>query len=118
VSSRYPENGAWAVEPSDLVIGQRVKLDEDRWWWTVRAVSEHFAVVTRQARFKAAGTQCYSVLDWRNGVRGAVNLVFGWYGDLDEAGCAQMLRGFEADDLHVSQRNWCPLRVAKVERPA
>jgi hypothetical protein len=97
------------------VAGQRLKLDTDRRWWTVRAVSPHFTAVTRQADFRKSGTLFYSVLDWRNGVRGPCNLVFGWYGDLDEPGCAQMLAGFEADDLHVSQRNWAPIDVARVE---
>jgi hypothetical protein len=111
-------NGAWAVEPADVVVGQRLKLDDDRWWWTVRAVTENFAVVTRPERFKKAGTVCYSVLDWRNGVRGAINLVFGWYRDLDESGCAEMAKALEAGDLEVSQRNWVPLKVSQVEVPA
>lgn len=115
MSSRYPANGEWAHEPVGLVVGQRVKMDTERWWWTVRSVSEHYAVVARQERFRMKGTECYSVLDWRNGVRGGVNMVFGWPADVGESACSEMLAMFESGDLEVSQRNWAPIKNLRVE---
>lgn len=114
--SRYPANRA-AVEKVPLVVGQRVKLDDDRRWWTVRAVTRHFTAATRQAPFRPAGTNWYTVLDWRNGVRGPCDLIGQAWGDgsYSETECAAMLAEFEKEKLQVSQRNWVPLIIADVE---
>lgn len=122
---RYPEDGSNAVTPRPLSVGERVKLADDRHWWTVKAVTEHFAALTRQAEFHPKGTLCYTVLDWRNGVRGPCDLIGQGWGDgtYTEEQCAEMLALFEATDepfdpdrertvLHVSQRNWVPIRFA------
>lgn len=113
---RYPTDGTHAVAPQPLTVGQKVKLDTDRRWWTVRAVTEHFAALTRQAAFHPAGTNCYTVLDWRNGVRGPCDLIGQGYGDgsYSEAECAEMLARFESGDLEVSQRNWVPIEVRDI----
>ena len=117
--SRYPRNGSWAVEQLPLVVGQRVQLfDDSRRWWTIQAVTDHFAAAVRQAEFHPAGVYRYTVLDWRNGVRGPCDLVGQAWGDgsYTEAECAQMLARFEAGALHVSQRNWMPLQVTAVQQ--
>lgn len=113
---RYRLDGSNAVPPLPLQVGQKVKLDIDRRWWTVRAVTENFAALTRQAEFRPAGTNYYTVLDWRNGVRGPCNLIGQAFGDgsYSEDQCAEMLDRFEGGDLEVSQRNWVPLRVERV----
>jgi hypothetical protein len=107
---RYRADGSGAVQPRPLVVGQRVKLagGHSQRRWTVRAVTEHFAALTRQVEFQPAGTNRYTVLDWRNGVRGPCNLVGQGYGDgsYSEAECAEMLARFESGDFEVSQRNW------------
>ena len=104
----YRSDGSGAVPQRPLVTGDRVKLAGDRRWWTVRAVTEHFAALTRQAEFHPSGTNRYTVLDWRNGVRGPCNLIGQGYGDGSycETQCAEMLARFETADLEVSQRNW------------
>jgi hypothetical protein len=111
---RYPTDGSGAVTPIALEVGQRIKLDHDRRWWTVRAVTEHFAAVTRQAEFHPVGTLCYSVLDWRNGVRGPCDLIGQGYGDgsYSETECAEMLNCFESGVLKISQRNWVRIEIA------
>lgn len=43
--SRYGADESDAVSPRALDVGQRVKLDGDRRWWTVRAVTENFAAL-------------------------------------------------------------------------
>lgn len=101
-------------EPRQFAVGDKVKLDTDRRWWTVKAVTANFAALTRQAEFEPAGTLCYTVLDWRNGVRGPCNLIGQGWGDgsYSEQECAEMLAEFESGDLEVSQRNWVPIRFA------
>jgi hypothetical protein len=123
---RYFEDGRDGVEQLELTIGDRLKLEPDaRRWWTVQAVSEHFAACVRQAPFEAAGVLEYTVLDWRNGVRGPCDLIGQGYGDGSYSGaeCDRMLAEFEQPrdgdswGLQVSQRNWTRLRVLE-RRPA
>lgn len=117
MATRYPSDGRNARTPRLLVPGDKVKFHGDRLWWTVKAVTEHFAALTRQAQFRQRGTLCYTVIDWRTGVRGACDLVGqGWgNGTYTEQECADMLDAFENERmpfgrLEVSQRNWVPLR--------
>jgi hypothetical protein len=118
--SYYATDGRDAVEQLDLQPGERVKLAPDgRRWWTVQATSEHFAACVRQVAFEPAGTLEYTVLDWRNGVRGPCDLVGQGYGDgsYSPAECDRMLAEFESPrgedswGLAVSQRNWVRLQV-------
>jgi hypothetical protein len=86
------------VEQIPLKPADRIRLgDGGRNWWTVQAVSEHYTACVQQAPFKPKGTLQYTVLDWRNGVRGPCDLVGQGYGDgsysPDE--CAEMLADFE-----------------------
>lgn len=109
-----------------LNVGERVRLAgyDARLWWRVQAASEHFAVCVRQVEFRKKGTLCYTVLDWRNGVRGPCNLIGQGWGDgsYSEAECRELLEGFErviatqpghapVYDLEVSHRNRVPIEV-------
>jgi hypothetical protein len=117
---RYPANGSWGIPASTLTVGERVKLSgtDSRLWWTVRAVSEHFVALVRQAEFRPKGVLRYTVLDWRNGVRGPCNLIGQGWGDgsYSEAECTAMLKEFEAGQLEVSQRNWERITILDDER--
>lgn len=117
--SGYRADGSGAVPVRPLELGERVKFHGDRRWWTVQALSPNYAVLVRQVAFQPAGTLCYTVLDWRNGVRGACNLIGQGYGDgsYSRAQCTQMLARFEARQLDVSQRNWVRIRFAD-DKPA
>ncbi len=123
----YFPNNPPAAEPIALDVGDKVLFADDRRWWTVKAVSLHFAALTRQAEFERAGVLCYTVLDWRNGVRGPCDLIGQGYGDgsYSEAECERMLGEFEATEesvvdggrvmpLHVSQRNWLPIEIRDI----
>jgi hypothetical protein len=94
--------GQQPMEPVAMQAGQRVKLDTDRRWWTVRGLTAHTVVLTRQAEFQARGALVYTVIDWRAGVRGPVNVVGqGWDVDTDEQ-CqqlAELVRDREWGDL-------------------
>lgn len=129
------------MEPLDLKVGDRVKLDGNRLSWEIRAVSEHFAVAVRNTKHGPS----YTVLDWRNGVRGPCDLIGQGYGDgtYSYEQCAEMLKDFEYDhttdpafqeakakaeaegsnrwtwkperfQLHVSQRNWVDLTPSTI----
>lgn len=112
-----------------LNTGDKVRFAGDPQPWTIRATSENFAAAVRHTveadrpdsdpdlpelddDFEV-GEVMYTVLDWRNGVRGPCNLVGQGYGDgtYSEAECASMLAAFEAGDLKVSHRNRVRLAV-------
>ena len=98
------------VTDPGLVPGDRVRLEGPRHtqWWLVRATSRDFAVCVRQTPFKPKGTLEYTVLDWRNGVRGPCNLI-GWgFGDgsYSAEDCADMVYQFQTGELEVTHRNW------------
>jgi len=116
------------MEPRNLTVGEQVTLD-DLSRWTVKAVTPNFAALTRSVteadraehrdRFdddvnfeELRGDVFYTVLDWRNGLRGPCNLIGQSYGDGEYtvAECAEMLAEFEAGELEVSHRNWVRLR--------
>jgi hypothetical protein len=115
-----------------LEIGQQVHLAGDPYPWTVKAVSEHFAALTRLVEDNERGlddvdwpelvdeleegTVLYTVLDWRNGVRGPCNLVGQAWGDgtYTEADCAEMLAEFESGDLEISHRNRVRIEFGEV----
>jgi hypothetical protein len=124
------------VAPTPMMLGQHIRLADDLNPWTVTAVTENFAVLTRQTTKQEVetaewladpddkhwenpyeeGETVYTVLDWRNGVRGPCNLSGQGYGDGDytEDECAQMLAEFEAGELEVSHRNQVPIRFGEV----
>jgi hypothetical protein len=115
------------VQPAPLTVGQQILLAGDPHPWTVKATTENFAALTRQMTVQERmefdtlfgerrDEVLYTVLDWRNGVRGPCNLSGQGYGDGDytEAECAQMLAEFEAGELEVSHRNQVPIRFGEV----
>jgi hypothetical protein len=130
------------VEQVALTVGETVHLGNQH-EWTIAAVSEHFAAATRlitdrereddrqeaEERAEEPGGSpaefmkisddkqaWYTVIDWRNGVRGPCNLVGQSWGDgsYSEAECAQMLGEFESGELEVSHRNRTWLTVERV----
>lgn len=112
-----------AVPKPEVSVGDRIRGFEDdnrsRNWWEVRADSEHFTALARQAPFKEKGVMEYTVCDWRNGVRGPCNLIGQGYGDgsYSREECERMLAEFESGELEVSQRNWVRLAGELIRFP-
>lgn len=109
-----------------LEVGQQLRLAGDPNAWTVKAVSEHFAALTREVAdsdwadledeesYFLDGQVIYAVLDWRNGFRGPCNLSGQVYDAYTEAECAAMLAEFESGELEVSHRNRVPIEFGEV----
>lgn len=103
------------MEPVEMAVGQRVKLDAERRWWTVRGRAGEVSVLTRQAPFRREGALEYTVLDWRAGVRGPVNsLGQGWDVDTDEQ-CQELAELVRDGKWVVTPRNWLPIVVTVVK---
>lgn len=97
-----------------MSVGDRVKLDSDRRWWTVRASTADVVVLSRQAEFRSRGTLVYTVIDWRVGVRGPVNVIGqGWDVEHDER-CRELADDVQRGKWEVSRRNWLSVEVRAV----
>ncbi|GAA0493734.1 hypothetical protein Ade02nite_21210 [Paractinoplanes deccanensis] len=122
-----------SVTQMPLEVGQQLTFAGDPHPWTVKAISENFAALTRPvvaddcddyrredwAEFHSGDLEdgtLYTVLDWRNGVRGPCNLVGQGWGDgtYTEAECAAMLAEFESGELEVSHRNRVRIKFGEV----
>lgn len=107
------------MTPVVMEVGQRTRLDGERQWWTVRAAAgQDIVVLTRQAPFRQRGALEYTVLDWRSGVRGPVNVIGqGWRLESvdSDAQCQELADAVHAGQWSVSQRNWLPIVVTDVK---
>ncbi len=94
--------------------GTRIKFTDDRCRWQVRATSENFAVCTRQADFRPRGELFYTVVDFRQNIRGPVNVIGqGWKTETDEE-CRELVELVEAGKWAVSHRNRVALSIEDV----
>ncbi|MDV8022296.1 hypothetical protein [Rhodococcus sp. IEGM 1330] len=99
----------------DLAVGGKVTfIGEPRRPYIVRATSENFAVLTRQADFKPKGVHFYCIIDWRKSVRGPCNLIGnGWDTTTDES-CEELCAELETGSVEVSRRNQIALDIQAV----
>ncbi|MDF2994279.1 MAG: hypothetical protein K0S37_4793 [Microbacterium sp.] len=64
----------------NLQLNERVKFsgDDSRYWWTVRAADDRFAVLTRYAPFRKRPI-AYTIIDTERDLRGPCDLIGqGW----------------------------------------
>ncbi|WP_257016283.1 hypothetical protein [Rhodococcus sp. ACS1] len=98
--------------PIPLDAGDRIRFGlEPRRPFTVRAISEHFVICTRQRDFATQGDFVYTVIDWRNGIRGPINVI-GQSADVSTVEqCHDLLNDLEAGRWEINHRNRVPLDI-------
>ncbi|MDH6288182.1 hypothetical protein [Rhodococcus opacus] len=79
--------------------------------YTVRAISEHFVLCTRQRDFATTGEFVYTVIDWRNGIRGPVNVIGQSCDVSTDEQCRDLLHDLEAGRWEISHRNRVQLDI-------
>ncbi len=109
-----------AVTPLPLAPGQQLHFTGDPHPWTVKAVSKHFAVAARN-HFDSLGEvfdrgSLYTVIDWRNGVRGSFSPPGQGWGTYTEGTLEfpMLLAEFESGELEVSSRNQVRIDIVEV----
>lgn len=112
-----------------LNVGDKVKFRNEAMRYTVQACDERFAICTKP--FNPKRTVLYSIIDFKENVRGTENLVFGM-GAETRARCEEMLARLTAPCEHlrprpdgviticdcrteVSHRNRCDLDIERVD---
>jgi hypothetical protein len=91
-----------------LKVGDRVRFAAQKAKFKVRAAGERFAICT--IPYNPKHTVIYTIIDFREGVRGPENLVFGMGAETDEQ-CREMLARLESGQSQVSHRNRIPLDI-------
>lgn len=94
------------MEAKDLKVGQQVKFNNDRLWFTVQACNERFIVCNAVTK---ADTY-HTIIDLDQGVRGDDNLVF-HQGYDDREHCEARLKDFISGEIEISHRNRVPLVI-------
>ena len=98
--------------PIPLDVGDRVRFGlEPRRPYTVRALSEHFVVCTRPRDFATTGEFVYTVIDWRNGIRGPINVIGQSVDVSTDERCRDLLDDLEAGRWEISHRNRVQLDI-------
>lgn len=98
-------------ENMSLPIGTKIKFENEKQSYTVRASNIAFAVCTKP--FNARKTVLYTIVDWNENIRGPENLIFGM-GAETETQCREMLIRLTNGESAVSHRNQRKLDVEKI----
>ena len=80
----------------------------------VQASNVAFTVLTKP--FNARKTTLYTIIDWKNNVRGPENLVFGMGAETRKS-CEEMLERLTQGESQVSSRHNIPLKIEKLITP-
>lgn len=92
--------------------GDKVKFKEERQRYTVQAVGIRYAVCTKP--FNPKKTVLYSIVDFKEGIRGTENLIFCRGFETPEL-CQEALQDLETGQTDISRRNYTQLNIERVD---
>lgn len=100
-----------------LPVGSKVKFAKEKRPYTVQASNDRFAVCTKP--FNPQRTVLYTIIDFKENVRGPENLIFGMGAETREQ-CEEMLARLNGEDktlgaTEVSHRHRIDLDIEKIE---
>lgn len=114
-TQRYP------AERIPLEFGDFVKFAEDRNYWSVRGLTDNFVLLRKRTPFTKEASEdawSYTILDWRNGIRGPSDWIGNGFGDgvwLDREQVERDLQeDFEDGSTEISARRDTRIRIASV----
>ena len=102
-----------------LAVGDKVKFTEEKQRYTVQAASERYAVCTKP--FNLRKTVFYTIVDFKDRIRGTENLIFGAGAETKEQ-CEEMIARLEGRDpemdfvTEISRRNYVGLHIESVDK--
>lgn len=95
-----------------LPKGSKIKFIEEKQVYTVRASNVAFSICTKP--MNAIKSVLYTIIDWKDNVRGTEDLIFGMGAETDEH-CEEMLERLTQGESSVSSRNQIPLKIEKLK---
>lgn len=91
-----------------LAVGSKIKFKREKQVYTVQASNGIFAVCSKP--FNARRTVLYTIIDFKEQVRGPENLVFGMGAETKEQ-CEEMLERLTQGETEVSHRHRVELDI-------
>ncbi len=92
-------------------VGTRITFAEEKQCYTVQACNDRFAVCIKP--FNARKTFLYTIIDFREGVRGTENQIF-CAGFETRTECEEALERLANSESEVSHRNRVPLKIERL----
>ena len=102
------------IDPKSLEVGQKIKFDNEKIWYVVRAIRHPFIICTT----KLFGKGYYTILDVDHNIRGTgTSWGCGYITDEDIAQSMLALHGENPEDIsnEISRRNRVPLNIIQVK---
>lgn len=96
------------IDTKQLKVGQQIKFNNDRLWFTIQARNDRFIIcnsVTKRGTF-------HTIIDLEKNIRGDDNLVL-HEGYCDQVHCEARLKDFADGEIEISHRNNVPLNIIK-----
>ena len=81
-------------------VGDKIKFSSEKQRYTVRAISDKFAICTKP--FNARKAYIYSVIDWKNQLRGRDN--YYCYGYETDKECQEAIKKWDNGEIEHSSR--------------
>lgn len=103
--------GAELIQPIVMRVGSRVRFAEDKQSYTIRAMSERYAICTKP--YNPKKTVYYTIVDIVEMIRGPNNLVFNIYDYSKAEDCEQSLRDLVDGKIEISSRHRIPLMFSE-----
>lgn len=91
--------------------GDRIKFFSEKRPYCVRAADRRYAICTKP--FNLKHTTIYTIIDFKEDVRGPDNVIFG-LGYETDADAARALAQLQAGEIEVSYRRRIPLDIERV----
>jgi hypothetical protein len=85
-----------------MKVGDKVKISGHKKPWTVKALSERYAILTTP--FNPKRTVLYTIIDFKYRVRNRNNLVFNIYDYKAQEDIDQCLKDLESGEVELSKR--------------
>lgn len=96
---------------SKVEVDSKLKFAEEKQRYTIQASNRFYSVCTKPFNLKK--TVLYTIVDWRNSIRGTENLIFGFGAETREQ-CEEMLNRITNAESDISHRNWTQLNIEQV----
>lgn len=87
-------------------VGDKVKFKREKQRYTIQACNDRYLICTKP--MNALKTVLYTIVDLKEKIRGAENLVFGLGAETKQS-CEEMLFRITTNDTEISYRNRIPL---------